>query len=95
MSGGGAKVHRYPPTMAPIIKDASMQPIIFLFLKAKIVRVATKLAMGPKTTSKGFNDPKAIMPPTVFPTKQPSVAPQITGQPNNAAKGSRQSATLS
>ena len=80
--------------MTPMIIDASMQPRSFLFLKAKIMRVATKLTMEPKTTSNGINDPN-IIPLTAFPTRQPSVAPQITGQPNNAASGSRQSATLS
>jgi len=71
-----------------------MQPRSFFFLRVKIMIVAMKLTSEPKITSNGINDPN-IMPLTAFPTRQPSVAPQIKGHPNSAAKGNRQSATLS
>lgn len=95
MSGGGTKIQRYPPTTTPMITEAAMQLRNFFFLNVKIVKVAMKFAAAPRTTSTMFNEPKAITPPTAFPTRQPSVAPRITGQPNNAASGRRQSATLS
>lgn len=81
--------------MAPMIIDAKMQPKIFFFLSLKITKVARKLARDPKATSNKFNDPKATIPPTAFPTEQPSVAPMIIGQPKSADKGRRQSAILS
>jgi hypothetical protein len=60
-----------------------------------MTEVAKRFAIEPKATSTGLTAPKAIIPPTAFPTKHPIVAPNIIGHPNNAASGNRQSAILS
>jgi len=95
MSGGSRKSHRYPPTMNPMMREASTHARSLRLLRVKMTSVARKFAAEPKTTSIGFTAPKAITPPPMLPTKHPIVAPQMIGHPNKAASGSKQSANRS
>jgi len=53
ISGGGKKVHKYPPTMTPTGKEATIQASNRLLLSNRITVAEIRFATGPNTTSIG------------------------------------------
>ncbi len=75
--------------MTPIGKAPTIQASEDRLLSKNTRVAAIKLAIGPSTTSCGPSQKYA------FPMRQPVVTPAISGQPNKAARGIRQSAIRS
>ncbi len=53
ISGGGKKVHKYPPTIMPMGRAQTIHASNLLFLSNRIMLAAMRFAMGPNTTSTG------------------------------------------
>ena len=47
----GKNIHKYPPTMTPIVKAPKTQPSSLRFPSSRITLAATRFASGPNMTS--------------------------------------------
>lgn len=83
--------HKYPPTMKPIGKAPITQANKRRLQSKSTKPAAIKLANGPIMMSTGPK--KYIMLLKTLLATHPTVTPNTTGHPNNAAKAIRQSAT--
>jgi len=91
VSGTSKNHHKYPPTMKPMGKAPITQANKGRLQSKSTKPAATKFANGPITISTGPK--KYIMLLKTLLTTHPTVNPNTTGHPNNAAKAIRQSAT--
>ena len=91
-SGTSKNHHKYPPpTMSPIGKAPITQANKRRLQSNNTKPAAIKFAKGPIMMSTGPK--KYIMLLKTLLTTHPTVTPNTTGQPNNAAKAIKQSAT--